>query len=103
MKYQPLLNNLLVKPLPKDEGKIIYDPANEPLRAKIIKMGRGNHYNYETLSPLNSSFDTQVPVPAEIEENDTILFFPQDARRLSLDGKEFYLLDQNDVLLVERG
>ncbi len=89
MKYKPLLNNLLVKLLPKKETGIVYDPENEPVRAEIFAIGDGEWNGVDQ------------GVPLQVRLDNIVLFFPRDAKKLDLDGEEYYLLNQNDILLVE--
>ncbi len=102
MKYQPLFNNVLVKPLKKEEGTIITEPdPTEPVEAEVVAAGLGQVDSVEmcnlATNPCPNPHVNRVPMEVAIE--DKILFFPRDAKKLKLDGEDYYLLNQEDILL----
>jgi len=90
---KPLHNRVLVERLNPEEktasGIIIPDTAKEkPLQGKVIAVGPGNKDK------------SGKPVPLEIKAGDTVLFTKYGGTETNLQGKEYLILKEDDVLAV---
>ena len=93
MKIRPLDDRILVEPLEQDEvtagGIVLPDTAREkPQRGKIIAVGPGR---------LNESGDR---TPVSVKRNDTVIFGKYGGTEIKIDGKEFKILREDDILAV---
>jgi chaperonin GroES len=93
MKIRPLDDRILVEPLEEDEvtagGIVLPDAAREkPQRGKIIAVGPGR---------LNESGDR---TPVSVKRNDTVIFGKYGGTEIKIDGKEFKILREDDILAV---
>ena len=93
MKIQPLGDRVLVEPLTEDEvnkgGIIIPDTAKEkPQEGKVISVGTGK---------LD---DDGKKIPFNVKKNDTILMPKYGGTELKLDGKEYQIMREDDILAI---
>ena len=93
MKIQPLDDRILVEPLEQDEvtagGIVLPDTAREkPQRGKIIAVGPGR---------LNESGDR---TPVSVKRKDTVIYGKYGGTEIKIDGKEFKILREDDILAV---
>ena len=90
---KPLQNRLVVERLEAEEktasGLIIPDSAKEkPQQGIVVSVGPGAR-------------DKQgKPVPMEVNAGDTVLFGKYGGTDVTLDGKEYLILKEDDVLAV---
>ncbi|MCD6133091.1 MAG: co-chaperone GroES [Deltaproteobacteria bacterium] len=82
MRFKPLADHLLAKPLESEEkteaGIIIPDTAKErPQKAKIIEVGN------------------EVK---DIKKNDTVLFAKYSGTEVKMGGEDYIILKEEDVL-----
>ena len=91
MSIIPLHDRLLVRRLEEEEktagGIIIPDSAKEkPAQGKVVTVGPGK---------LNDSGDR---VALQVKEGDTVLFSKYGGTDVNLDGEEYLILREDDVL-----
>jgi chaperonin GroES len=91
MKLRPLYDRVLVKRLSEEEktkgGIIIPDTAKEkPLHAKVIAVGHGKITEGGKLRPLDVKF------------GDTVLFGKYTGSEVKVDGEDFLILREEDIL-----
>jgi len=90
---KPLHNRLLVQRLDPEEktasGIIIPDTAKEkPQKGRVIAVGPG------------SRDKSGKPMPMDVKKGDTVLFTKYGGTETSLDGKDYLILKEEDVLGV---
>jgi len=93
MKIQPLGDRVLVAPIKDEEqvkgGIIIPDSAKEkPQQGKVISVGTGR---------LD---DEGKKIPFNVKKNDTILMPKYGGTEIKLDGKEYQIMREDDILAV---
>ena len=93
MKARPLHDRILVKRIDEGEQKIggiiIPDTAKEkPQQGKVIAVGKGK------------SKDDGTVIPLEVKEGDTILFGKYSGQEIKLDGEEFLIMREDEVLAI---
>ena len=96
MKVRPLYDRILVKRVePKEQvrgGIIIPDTAKEkPQQGKVIAVGNGK------------SKDDGKRVPLDVKSGDTILFGKYSGQEIKLDGEEYLIMREDEVLAVIEG
>jgi len=95
MKFRPLHDRVLVERVESEEtsigGIILPDTAQEkPQQGKIIAIGSGKHTE-----------DGKV-LPLELKEGDTILFGKYSGSEIKIEGTEYLIMREDDVLgLIE--
>ena len=92
-KVRPLHNRLIVERLEEDEktagGIIIPDTAKEkPSQGKVISAGPGKRDDKGNLMPM------------DVREGDRILFSKYAGSEVTLDGSEYLIIAEDDVLAV---
>jgi chaperonin GroES len=93
MKVRPLHDRIIVQRLEEGEQKvggiIIPDTAKEkPQQGKVIAAGQGK------------SKDDGKRVPLDVKEGDTILFGKYSGQEIKLDGQEYLIMREEEVLGV---
>jgi chaperonin GroES len=93
MKIRPLNDRVLVKRLEEEEitkgGIIIPDTAKEkPAEGEVISVGPGR---------LD---DKGKRVPVELKAGDRVLFSKYGGTDVKLDGKDFLIMREDDILGV---
>ena len=93
MKVKPLQDRVLVKRLEKEEktagGIIIPDTAKEkPQEGKIIAVGPGKRDEHGNL------------MPPEVKAGDRVLFEKWAGTELKLDGQDYMIMKEDDILGV---
>lgn len=88
VKIKPLADRVLVEPQEAEEktasGIIIPDTAKEkPQRGKVVAIGTGT--KDETM---------------EVKVGDTVLYGKYAGTELSIDGKDYLIMRQSDILAV---
>ena len=95
MKFRPLYDRILVERVESEEktkgGIIVPDTAKEkPQQGKVIAVGHGKRLEDGKLIPL------------EVKAGDTILFGKYSGSEIKLEGNEYLIMKEDDVLgLVE--
>ena len=93
MKVRPLHDRLIVKRLEEEDktkgGIIIPDTAKEkPIEGKVIAAGEGR---------LNKD---GKKIPMEVKTGDRILFAKYAGTEVKMDGQEYLMMKEDDVLAV---
>jgi len=93
MKLKPLGDKVLVKRLEAEEktkgGIVLPDTAKEkPKRGKVVAVGQGK------LLENGKRGDVQV------KKGDEIIFTSYAGTEIKLDGEEYLVMDQSDILAV---
>src|SRR5688572_24850940 len=93
MNVRPLHDRIIVQRLEEGEQKvggiIIPDSAKEkPQQGKVIAVGNGK------------SKDDGKRVPLDVKAGDTILFGKYSGQEIKLDGEEFLIMREDEVLAV---
>src|SRR5438132_1095357 len=96
MNVRPLHDRIIVQRLEEGEQKvggiIIPDTAKEkPQQGKVIAVGNGK------------SKDDGKRVPLDVKSGDTILFGKYSGQEIKLDGDEFLIMREDEVLAVIEG
>ena len=93
MKIRPLHDRLLVERLEEKEvkkgGIIIPDTAKEkPQEAKVIAVGTGK------------VTDEGKKIPLDVKSGDRILFGKYSGNEVKIDGEDYLILREEDVLAI---
>ena len=93
MHVRPLHDRIIVQRIDEGEQKvggiIIPDSAKEkPQQGKVIAAGNGK------------SKDDGKRVPLDVQAGDTILFGKYSGQEIKLDGDEYLIMREDDVLAV---
>ena len=96
MNVKPLHDRIIVQRLEEGEqtvgGIIIPDTAKEkPQQGKIIAAGNGK------------SKDDGKRIPLDVRAGDTILFGKYSGQEIKLDGEEYIIMREDDVLAIIEG
>jgi chaperonin GroES len=95
MKFRPLYDRILVERIESEQktkgGIIVPDTAKEkPQQGKVIAVGHGKRLEDGKLIPL------------EVKAGDTILFGKYSGSEIKVEGIEYFIMKEDDVLgLVE--
>ncbi|MGH9348537.1 MAG: co-chaperone GroES [Vicinamibacterales bacterium] len=92
MKVRPLHDRVIVQRLDEGEQKIggiiIPDTAKEkPQQGKVIAAGLGKREKSER-------------IPLDVKEGDTILFGKYSGQEIKIDGNEYLIMREDEVLAV---
>ncbi len=96
MKIRPLQDRVIVERLAEEEktkgGIIIPDTAKEkPMEGKVIAVGKGKTTDEGKLLKL------------DVKEGDVILFSKYAGTEVKIDGKEYLIMREDDILgIVEK-
>jgi chaperonin GroES len=93
VNVRPLSDRVLVQPLEEQEmkkgGIIIPDTAKEkPMESLVVALGTGK------------TDDNGKKVPFEVKKGDRVLVSKYGGTEIKLDGKEYKILNSDDVLAV---
>ncbi len=93
LNVRPLHDRILVRRMAEEEktagGIIIPDTAKEkPQRGEVVATGKGR---------ITEDGKT---LPLEVKVGDKVLFGKYSGTELKLDGKEYLMINENDVLGV---
>ncbi|HEY8549458.1 MAG TPA: co-chaperone GroES [Vicinamibacterales bacterium] len=93
MKVRPLHDRIIVQRLEEEEqrigGIIIPDTAKEkPQQGKVIAAGKGK------------TKDDGKVLPLDVKEGDTILFGKYSGQEIKIDGEEYLIMREDEVLAV---
>jgi chaperonin GroES len=96
MNVRPLHDRIIVQRLEEGEQKIggiiIPDTAKEkPQQGKVIAIGSGK------------AKDDGKRVPLDVKSGDTILFGKYSGQEIKLDGDEYLIMREDEVLAVVEG
>ena len=92
-KVRPLHDRLLIKRIEEKEtvkgGIIIPDSAKEkPQQGKVIAVGNGKIK------------DDGKRIPLDVKEGDTILFGKYSGQEIKIEGEEFLIMREDEVLAI---
>lgn len=92
-KIRPLQDRLIVERIDADEktssGLIIPDSAKEkPQQGRVMAVGKGKVREDGTVQPL------------DVKKGDTILFGKYSGSEIKIDGSEYLIMREDDVLGV---
>ena len=94
-KVRPLGDRILVEPVEENDAKgkkgriIIPDTAKEkPMESKVVALGTGK------------IGDDGKKVPFEVRKGDRVLVSRYGGTEIKLDGKEYKILNGDDILAV---
>ncbi|MBS3956691.1 MAG: co-chaperone GroES [Clostridiales bacterium] len=95
MKLKPLGDRVVVKAAEAEEqtksGLYIPDTAKEkPQKGTVIAVGEGR-------------FEDGARVPLDVKEGDTIIYSKYGGTEIKLDGEEYMILSERDILAVVEG
>ena len=93
MKIRPLHDRILIKRLEEEEkskgGLIIPDTAKEkPQHGKVIAVGKGK------------ILDNGKVLPLDVKKGNKVLFAKYAGNEVKIDGEEYLLMRENDILAV---
>jgi chaperonin GroES len=96
MKVRPLRDRILVKRIEEQEqvrgGIIIPDTAREkPQEGRVVAVGKGR---------VNDKGET---FPLDVKEGDTVLFGKYAGTEIKLDGEEYLIVKEDEVLGIIEG
>ena len=96
MNVRPLHDRIIVQRLEEGEQKvggiIIPDTAKEkPQQGKVIAAGNGK------------SNDEGKRIPLDVKAGDTILFGKYSGQEIKLDGQEYIIMKEDEVLAIIEG
>lgn len=91
MSFRPLHDRVLVRRLEQQEttkgGIIIPDTAKEkPMEGTIVAVGTGYHSEDGKVRPL------------AVKENDTIVFNKWSGTEITIDGEEYLVMKESDIM-----
>lgn len=96
MKIRPLHDRVLVERISEEEktkgGIIIPDTAKEkPSQGKVIAVGKGKKSEDGKLTPL------------DVKEGDLILFSKYAGNEIKIEGKEYLIMQESEILgIIEK-
>ena len=93
MKIRPLADKVLVQRLDAETktagGIVLPDTAKEkPQRGKIISVGKGKVLDDGTLKKM------------QVKKGDMVLFTSYAGTEVKVDGKEYLIMDESDIMAV---
>jgi len=93
MKIRPLADKVLVQRLEKENktagGIVLPDSAKEkPQRGKIVAVGKGKVLDDGTTRKL------------QVKKGDVVLFTSYAGTEVKIDGKEYLIIDESDIMAV---
>jgi chaperonin GroES len=96
MNVRPLYDRIVIKRLEEGEQKvggiIIPDTAKEkPQQGKVIAAGNGK------------TNDEGKRIPLDVSAGDTILFGKYSGQEIKLDGEEYIIMREDEVLAIVEG
>ena len=93
MKFRPLHDRVVVERVESEQktagGIIIPDTAQEkPMQGKVIAVGAG---------PRDETGKVQ---PLDVKANDTVLFGKWSGTEVKIDGQDFLIMKESDIMGV---
>ena len=93
MKIRPLADKVLIKRLESENmtkgGIVLPDSAKEkPRRGKVVSLGDGKLLDDGTRSEF------------QVKKNDLVLFTSYGGTEIKIDGEEYLIMDETDILAV---
>lgn len=96
MKFRPLHDRVLIRPLEQDDrssgGIIIPDTAKEkPVEGEVVAVGNGARDEGGKVHPL------------DLKKGDRVLFGKWSGTEVKIDGEEYAIMKESDVMGVIEG
>jgi len=97
MNIKPLSDHILVEPLKEEEktkaGILLPETAEKerPEQGRVVAVGPGRKTNAGKI------------IPIDIKAGDKILFTKYSPNEIKVDGKEYLILKQEDILAILEG
>jgi chaperonin GroES len=93
MKIKPLGDRVLLKPVPEEEkqGSIILPDTvhkERPQRGEVIAVGEGKRN------------ESGVVVPLAVKKGDSVLFTKYGPNEIKVEGKEYLIAKEDDILAI---
>ncbi len=93
IRIKPLGDRVVVKPIEEEEvtksGIVLPDTAKEkPQKGEVLAVGTGK------------LLDNGERVPLEVKEGDVVVFAKYGGTEIELDGEEYVILSERDLLAV---
>jgi len=93
MKIRPLADKVLVRRVEAENktagGIVLPDSAKEkPQRGKIVSVGAGKVLDDGTLKKM------------QLKRGDTVLFTSYAGTEVKIEGKEYLIMDESDIMAV---
>ena len=93
MKVRPLADKVLVERLEAESktkgGIVLPDSAKEkPQRGKVVSVGEGKILDDGSIGPMH------------VKKGDEVLFTSYAGTDVKIDGKEYLIMDQSDIMAV---
>jgi chaperonin GroES len=97
MNLKPLGDRVVVKPSPAEEttksGLFIPDTAKEkPQKGTVVAAGTGRWDE-----------DGEKRIPLDVSEGDTILYSKYGGTEIKLEGEDYLILSERDILAIVEG
>ena len=94
MNLKPLFDNVVVKPGKAEEqtkfGLVIPDTAKEkPQKGEVVAVGDGRWDD-----------EGEKRVPMDVKVGDTVIYKEWGKTSIKIEGEEFFIMSQNDILAV---
>ena len=107
MKVRPLHDRLIVQRIEEKEtvkgGIIIPDTAKEkPQEGKVVAVGRGKRNEDGKVIAVGNGkiLENGTKVPLDVKAGDKILFGKYSGTDIKIDGKEYLILREDEVLAI---
>ena len=93
LKLRPLGDRIIVQPMPQEEvtkgGIILPDTAKEkPQQGKVVAVGTGK------------ILENGTKVPMDVKVHDTILYGKYSGTEIKLEGEEYLIVKESEVLAI---
>jgi chaperonin GroES len=93
MKIQPLSDKVLVERLEAENktagGIVLPDTAKEkPQKGRVVNVGKGKTLDDGTIKPM------------QVKKGDIVLFTSYAGTEIKVDGKEYLIMDESDIMAV---
>jgi chaperonin GroES len=97
MNLKPLFDNVVVKPAKAEEqtkrGLVIPDSAKEkPQKGEVVAVGEGRWDE-----------DGSKRVPMDVKLGDMVIYKEWGKTSIKIDGEEFFIMSQSDILAIAQG
>jgi chaperonin GroES len=93
MKIQPLADKVLVERLEAENktagGIVLPDTAKEkPQKGRVVNVGKGKVLDDGTIKAM------------QVKKGDVVLFTSYAGTEIKVDGKEYLIMDESDIMAV---
>ena len=97
MNLKPLFDNVVVKPAKAEEqtksGIFLPDTAKEkPQKGEVVAAGEGR---------WDDEGDKRLPL--DVKVGDVVIYKEWGKTSIKVDGEEYFIMSQNDILAVVQG